>query len=173
LPVLSEDSFIAYSGAIGEALHISKKTLATEHGRESAALPGDYADMHGWPQLAQAVESVYDALPPQDRARASIVASNYGEAAAIDFFGAGHGLPPALSGHNQYFLWGTHGQSGDIVIDVNGNCGASAHLFRETTLALKFSASYAISYESPMPIMLCRGLKVPLAQLWPKIKNYI
>jgi hypothetical protein len=173
LPVLSEDNFIAYSGAISEAMHISQKTLATERGRESAALPGDWADMHGWPQLAQAVQSVYNGLTPADRARTSIVASNYGEAAAIDFFDAGLGLPPALSGHNQYFLWGTRGQSGDIVIDIHGDCGAAAHLFRESTLALTFTSRYAVSYEKSIPIMLCRGLKVPLAQLWPKLKMYI
>ena len=33
--------------------------------------------------------------------------NNYGEAAAIDVFGRGLGLPPAVSGHNNYYLWGT------------------------------------------------------------------
>jgi hypothetical protein len=36
--------------------------------------------MHGWPELAAAVERVYDALPPQDRARAVVLADNYGTA---------------------------------------------------------------------------------------------
>ena len=42
--------------------------------------------MHGWPQLAQTVADVYDALAPADRAKAVAVAQNYGEAAAIEFF---------------------------------------------------------------------------------------
>ena len=57
------------------------------------------------------------------RAQAAIVASNYGEAAAIDFFGGRYGLPPALSGHNNYWLWGWRNYSGNVVIDVNGDCG--------------------------------------------------
>ena len=40
-----------------------------------------------------------------------------------------------LSGHNQYFLWGTHGYSGNVVIDVAGDCGAREHLFASSELA--------------------------------------
>jgi len=173
LPVLPEKTFIAYAAKVGDILHIPRSTLATERLREGSALPGDYADMHGWPELAQIVEFIYDSLTPEERARTSIIASNYGEAAAIDFFGSGHGLPPVLSRHNQYFLWGTHGQSGDIVIDVNGTCGGSAHIFDEVNRAATFSAPYAVAYEDHIPISLCRGIRQPLAQLWPRLKLYI
>jgi hypothetical protein len=61
------------------------------------------------------------ALPEPDRRRAAILASNYGEAAAIDVFGAKDHLPPALSEQNQYFLWGTRGYDGSVVIAVNAN----------------------------------------------------
>ena len=65
------------------------------------------SDEFGWRELARDVEAAYAALPPADRARAAIFASNYGEAAAIDVYGTG--LPPALSGNNQYYLWGPRG----------------------------------------------------------------
>jgi hypothetical protein len=173
LPVLPEAAFVAYQDRIQSILHISSKTVATEHSRETSTLPGDWSDMHGWPEMAATVASVYSALPANDRARAVIVASNYGEAAAIDFFGAKYHLPPALSGHNQYFLWGTHGYTGDVLIDVAGDCGASAHLFRHASRAATFSAPYVISYENHLPIMLCRGIKKPLAEIWPAVKHYI
>jgi hypothetical protein len=173
LPVLPEATFVAYQDRVQSVLHISSKSVATEHNRENSALPGDWADMHGWPQLAATVARVYRGLPESDRARAVIVASNYGEAAAIDFFGTQYHLPPALSGHNQYFLWGTHGYSGDVLIDVGGDCGAKDRLFRESQRAATFSAPYAISYENHLPIMLCRGIKKPLAEIWPAVKAYI
>jgi hypothetical protein len=173
LPVLPEAAFVAYQNRVQSILHISSKTVATEHSRETSTLPGDWADMHGWPEMAATVASVYSALPANDRARAVIVASNYGEAAAIDFFGAKYHLPPALSGHNQYFLWGTHGYTGDVLIDVAGDCGASAHLFRHASRAATFSAPYVISYENHLHIMLCRGIKKPLAEIWPAVKHYI
>jgi hypothetical protein len=126
--------------------------------------------MHGWPQRAAAVTRVYAARPTADRARAVIAASNYGEASAIEFFG--HGLPPVISGHNQYFLWGTHGYTGDVVIDVHGDCGGDAHLFRSSHLAARFSAPYIMPYEDGITIMVCRGIKKPLAEIWPSVKSY-
>ena len=84
-----------------------------------------------------------------------------------------YGLPPAISGHNNYWLWGTHGYSGNVIIDVHGDCGASEHLFRTSRLAGRFDAPWVISYEHDIPIMVCTGLKIPLTTLWPKLRNYI
>jgi hypothetical protein len=60
----------------------------------------------GWPQLVAQVASAYDSIPAAQRATAGIVTANYGEAGAIDRYGAAHGLPKAWSGHNGYGLWG-------------------------------------------------------------------
>ena len=170
LPILSEQSFLAYQDRLLTTLHMSKDVTATEHHRESSALPGDWADMHGWPEIAATVKSVYDALPSEDRSQAVVVASNYGEAAAVQFFAPG---VPVISGHNQYWLWGTQGYKGNVVIDINGDCGAKESLFMNSRRAAVFSTPYAISYETNMPIMICRGIKVPLVQLWPQKKEYI
>jgi len=172
LPVLGEQQMVDYQAWVGKLLHVSKSTMATER-HQTAALPTDWADMHGWPELAATVARVYHALPPDQRAQAAIVTSNYGEAGAIDFFGPPYGLPPAISGHNNYWLWGTHGYTGTVIIDVNGDCGASQHLFETSREAARFNPQWVISYERDIPIMVCTGLKVPLATLWPKLKNYI
>jgi hypothetical protein len=129
--------------------------------------------MHGWPQLVATVARVYDSLPPAQRARTAIVASNYGEASAIDFFGPAYGLPQALSGHNNFWLWGTHGYSGDTIIDVNGDCGAAGHLFRSSRVAARSNPAWVVPYEKNIPIMLCSGIRAPLATVWPSIKHYI
>jgi Dolichyl-phosphate-mannose-protein mannosyltransferase len=169
-PVLPVPAFLAYQRALGSVLPLN--ATVTEHHKQSV-LPQEYADMYGWPQLADSVTQVYGSLPARDRARAVIAASNYGEAAAIEFFGAGRNLPPVISGHNQYYLWGTHGASGDVVIDVNGDCGSSAHLFRSSHRAATFTAPYVMPYEDDMPILVCRGIRKPLAQIWPSVKSYI
>ncbi len=172
MPVLSEPQMLAYSAAVTGALHINRGSMQTERHRTSP-LPEDWADMHGWPELTETVARVYDALPPSQRAQAAIVASNYGEAAALDFFGARLGLPPALSGHNNYWLWGPRGYSGNVVIDVNGDCGAADHLFQSARLATRFDSPWSISYERNIPIMVCTGIKTPLSALWPKLRDYI
>ena len=130
----------------------------------------DWADMHGWPELAATVAKVYQSLSPGDRAQAAIVAGNYGEAAAIDFFGRQYGLPPVISGHNQYYLWGTHGYSGNVVIDVAGDCGAREHLFAYQRARGDLHITVDQPYEDGIPIMVCRGIQRPLAELWPRVK---
>jgi hypothetical protein len=172
LPVLSEPAMVSYGAFVGNALHIKRSAMQTERHRTSL-LPEDWADMHGWPELAATVAQIYDALPPEERAQAAVVASNYGEAAAIDFFGPQYHLPPALSGHNNYWLWGTHGYSGNVIIDVNGDCGAAGHLFRTSRQAARSDPPWVISYEQNIPIMVCTGIRTPIAQLWPKLRLYI
>ncbi len=64
LPVLSEPDDVVYTAALMRAMHVSSATLATEHHRTSV-LPSDYADMHGWPELAATVERVVATLSPR------------------------------------------------------------------------------------------------------------
>jgi 4-amino-4-deoxy-L-arabinose transferase-like glycosyltransferase len=174
LPVLSETAMLDYTAFASRALHIPRSALATEHGR-TAALPEDWADMHGWPELVSTVATIYYALPAAQRDQAVVVASNYGEAAAIDFFGPRYGLPPAISGHNNYWLWGTHGYTGNVIIDVNGDCGVHNFpgLFRNAWLAIRSNPAWVISYEQNIPISVCTGITQPLSQLWPKLRRYI
>ena len=41
------------------------------------------------------------------------------KAGAIDFFGRRYRFPPALSGHQTYFVWGPRGYSGNCLIVLN------------------------------------------------------
>ena len=168
MPVLPEPAYIAYSRAVYRALGTDEDAMKTEN-HALGQLPQDYADMHGWPELAATVGRVYDALPPADRAKAVAFAQNYGEAAAIEFFAP---RVPVISGHNQYWLWGPRGHDGSVVIDVAGDCGAKLHLFHSAVRAATFSAPYVMPYEDDIPIMVCRGLKVPIDALWPTLKAY-
>jgi len=174
LPVLSENAMLAYTDFASRLLHVPRSAMATEHGR-SAALPEDWADMHGWPELTETVARIYESLPPGQRRRVAIVANNYGEAAAIDFFGGAYGLPPAISYHNNYWIWGTHGASGDVVINVNGDCGRRDFpgLYRASRLVTRSNPPWVISYEQNIPISLCTGITAPLGELWPKLRRYI
>jgi len=168
MPVLSEMQYVAYANALQR---IGIVTAHSEENHRAAVLGQTFADMHGWPQLAASVTRVYESLPANERVQAAIAASNYGEASAIVFFGPKE-LPPVLSGHNQYFLWGTHGVSGNVIIDVDGDCGASLHLFHSSRRAATFSNPYVMPYEDDLPIMVCTGITRPFASIWPSGKDY-
>ncbi|HXO17432.1 MAG TPA: glycosyltransferase family 39 protein, partial [Candidatus Dormibacteraeota bacterium] len=129
------------------------------------------SDEFGWRELARTVDAAYAALPATDRVTAAIFASNYGEAAAIDFYGAD--LPPALSGNNQYYLWGPREYDGSVVIAVNVDPGAWSSICTSSRVIAHFGTSpYAMPYERDRPILLCRGMHPPLPQLWPSFKHY-
>ncbi|HEY5258341.1 MAG TPA: glycosyltransferase family 39 protein [Candidatus Baltobacteraceae bacterium] len=170
LPILPIPQFLAYGKALNSALHLKSKDVATEHNR-LGRLPQDYADMQGWPEMVAAVAKVYDTLPPARRARAAIFTDNYGEAAAIDFFGGAYGLPPALSGHNQYWLWGPRGYDGSTVVKIGGD-GATS-VFARSRVATRFANPWGMPYEDDLPIWLLEDPKRPLDTIWPSTKTYI
>ena len=169
LPVLPEDAYVAYEGKVFGALHVPSKVLATENRREASKLPGDWADMHGWPELAAAVRRVYDLLPKQEQAQAVVLADNYGTASAIEFFTPG---VPVISTHNQFWIWGTHGYTGDVLVQVGGTCFASFHRYTSRTVVTTFTSRWGIGYEQNLPIAICRGSGSPLTGLWPQVKAY-
>jgi hypothetical protein len=171
LPILSEQAMAAYTVRVESALGVHRSVLQNERGA-TATLPNDWADMHGWPELVRTVAAVRDRLPPVERWEAAIYTSNYGEASAINFFGPALGLPPALSGHNNYWLWGPGVFTGGTVIEVGGDCFARQHAYAHATVAAYFDNPWAMSYERHTPIVVCTGMQIPLARLWPQLKNY-
>jgi hypothetical protein len=165
LPILSIGVFVRYQKAVG------LMPSAGEH-QTLGVLPQYYADMFGWREMAEKVAAVYWSLPVQDRARAVFFGNNYGEAAAIDVFGRRLGLPPAISGHNNYYNWGPRGYDGSVVIIVGGSTDYYAELFSSFEIAGRITTPYAMPFETDQPIYVLRGMKMPLHDYWPTVKTY-
>jgi hypothetical protein len=169
MPILPVETFVRFNGVVASILPLD---AAKTENHADGILPQDWADMHGWPELAEKVAEAVRSLAPEERAKAVIVARNYGQAAAIEFFGRDYDLPLVVSGHNQYFLWGTHGKTGDVLIDVDGDCGEDIQLYSSSTLATTFTHPYVMPYENNLTIRICRGINQPLAQVWPGLRYY-
>ncbi|HEV3091450.1 MAG TPA: glycosyltransferase family 39 protein [Candidatus Cybelea sp.] len=172
MPILPERTMSAYD-EVAVRMVAGEVALAKSERTDIGNLPPDWGDMHGWQELAATVAGIYRALPPGRRAQAAILASNYGEAAALDFYGPQYGLPPALSGNNQYWLWGPRGKSGSVLIDVHGDCMRGAHLYRYRRVVARFSNPWGRPFENGFPISLCEGITQPLAAYWPQLRAYI
>jgi hypothetical protein len=169
LPVLPLQNYIAYQNAVGRALHVD---FGLPDDRRRSVPIQYYADMLGWPQLVSSVASVYDALPPEQRAHAAIMTSNFGEASAIDVYGAAFDLPHAISGNNNFWLWGPQDYSGSTVIEVNADPAQARRLFAHVRVAAVFTNPHAMAYENDVPILVCSGIREPLARLWRHLKVY-
>jgi len=165
VPILPVESFIAWQRTLGLA-------PSSDENHALGPLPQYYADMFGWRELARKIGEAYQALPPEDRAKAVFFAGNYGEAAAIDLFGAPWNLPPAISGHNNYFLWGPRGHDGSVVLTMSATRERLLERFESVEEVGRLDDPYAMPYETARPIYLCRGLKGSLIEDWPKLKHY-
>ncbi len=165
LPILPVEVFLRYQHAIGF-------TPSTGEHQRLRTLPQYYADMFGWREMAEQVAAVYWSLPPQDRERAVFFGNNYGEAAAIDVFGRRLGLPPAISGHNNYYLWGPRGHDGSVIIRLGGSTEDFAAAFSSFEVAGRIASPYAMPYENDKSIYVLRGMRIPLEDDWPRLKTY-
>ena len=165
LPVLPIQDFIAYERAIGFRPSTGERL-------KLAALPQYYADQFGWPEMAETVGKAYQALPPDDRKRAVFFAWNYGDAAAIDFFGAPFGLPPAISAHENYFLWGPRGTDGSVVLILGGMRENLLKMFRTVEPVGRFDHPLAMPEERDQTLWLCRDIKEPIEQVWPRLRHF-
>jgi len=165
LPVLPIETFVRYQS------HLPFELPKTERSFIGESLPQYYADEFPWPGMVAAVAGVYHSLTPEEQQRVAIFGSNYGQAGAIDFFGPQYGLPKAISGHQNYFLWGPRHYTGDIVILLGGLEKEAREQFDSVTVAATPQNPYAYRYEN-RPILLCRGLKWDLQKDWARVKNW-
>ena len=60
-----------------------------------------------------------------------------------------------------------------VIIHVGGNPDRWQRLCHSVTVAGSFGAPYAMPYENDRPIFICRGLRIPLASLWPRLQRYL
>ncbi|TMP97959.1 MAG: glycosyltransferase family 39 protein [Verrucomicrobia bacterium] len=140
----------------------------------TAALPQHFADRFGWKEMARSVARAYHSLPSYDQKRAAIFCQNYGQAGAIDFFGPKYGLPPAISGHQNYFVWGPRDYTGDVVLVLDDRADDEREQFESVEdLGPMESSPWAMPWEQRNHIFLCRNLKGGLKKLWPNLKTWM
>ncbi|MFO1114603.1 MAG: hypothetical protein U1E28_02905 [Beijerinckiaceae bacterium] len=137
-----------------------------------APITHSFSDELGWRDMVKSVSAAFHALPAEDQAKVAIIASNYGEAAALDVYGAVEGLPTPVSGHNQYWLWGPRGHDGSVVLYVGGNVERWRPLCRSIEVVGTFGGPYVMPYENNRSIVLCRGMRRPLDEMWPRMKRF-
>ena len=164
LPLLSPANYVAYATKIGF------KPPKQEVHHESV-LPQIFADQFGWTELVDQVAQFYNSLPPETRTESAILTGNYGEAGAIDLFGPKYDLPAAISGHQTFYYWGTHGQSAENLITLQYGriyLGEICNSVREIAV---HSSEWGMAEENHA-IYFCQGLKKPLEEIWPDQKHW-
>ena len=166
VPVFSPDGFLAYMH------YLPVKPPVMEHAHARAALPQWYSDQFGWNEIVEETAVAWNEIPPDQRHDCGIFAQDYGAAGAIDFLGRRYGLPPALSTHQTWWLWGPRGYSGNCVVVLGDRRERLEQLF-ENVQYVGTTPDNPYALEKLLSVYLCRGAKFgTLAQLWPQLKKW-
>jgi len=165
LPILPVDTFVRYQKALGE-------TPGTDERKSMGDLPQQWADRQGWVEIVDTFAGAWRSLPQDERSKAAIFASDYGVAGALDHFGPARGLPKAISGHNNYWLWGPRGATGEVVLVHSDDEKRLRATFASVELYRRISCGRCMPYENGMSVWICRKPRADLKTLWPKTKNF-
>jgi hypothetical protein len=165
IPLLPTDSYIHYSAALGIR-------AGTEEKKDVGRLPQFFADRQGWDRLVDQVAAAFDRLSPGERASARVFVGNYGDAGAIELLGRSRGLI-AISGHNNYWLWGPAGSSGGVLVVLTRSRERLDRQFASVERVGETDCGDCMPYETHVPIYVVRGMKPPLLpELWPSLRHY-
>ncbi|HEV2387934.1 MAG TPA: glycosyltransferase family 39 protein [Candidatus Acidoferrales bacterium] len=145
------------------------KPAATERSHLAAALPQYFADQFGWREMTAAAASAYWSLPAADRARAAIIGNDYGQSAAIDFFGLTYGLPPAIGVHQNYWLWGPGKATGEVLIVLGDSYEGLSSKCDHVAVGAYYDNPYGLEHD---PVLICYGLGADLHEWWPQLKKW-
>ncbi len=132
-------------------------------------------DQVGWPTYVRQVGGVYDALPPAERAVALVVAGNYGEAGAIDRYGATYGLPRPFSGHNALAEEAPPDTRAPAVVVGEGAVRVASR-FATCAVVTRLDNGADLAHpvdneEQGEPVAVCRDPRQTWAQVWPAFRH--
>ncbi|ASW54061.1 glycosyltransferase family 39 protein [Plantactinospora sp. KBS50] len=164
---------VALNAAATAALGLPIYPVRTLPETPEAAMNHDAGETVGWPELVRTVATVYASIPTDERAGAVIVASNYGEAGAIDRYGPAHGLPRPYSPHLAFWRWGPppDAATGPVIVVGGGPVGPTGWC-GSVRLAARVDNGYGLDNdEQDTPIWLCRDIRAPWSQVWPKLRD--
>ncbi|MHB1271997.1 MAG: glycosyltransferase family 39 protein [Rhodanobacter sp.] len=143
--------------------------------RISRAAHDNFAEQIGWRQLVAEVASIYRALPAGERAHTGVLASNYGEAGAIDLYGPALGLPAAISGVNSWWYRGYGNPPPTTLIVLGADPEDIRKAPADCTPVGRVSNHQGVANEETRDhpeIFVCRHLRIPWPSLWLKLRSY-
>jgi hypothetical protein len=165
LPFLPVKTYIRYAERAGMG-------PGSYEGKEVSQLHQFYADMFGWEHMAETVSKVYAALPEEERDRTVAWGANYGEAGALEYYSRKYELPPVISSHNSYWIWGYGSPHYRTVIFIGVEREDVAGSFDEVEEAGTIQCDYCMPYENNLTVFVCRGPKVAWDAVWDSVKHY-
>ena len=129
-------------------------------------------DTVGWPAYVDEVAAAYRRLPERMRENTALVASNYGEAGALDRYGPARGLPRVYSPQNQLYFQGRPPESATTALIVGGEATFAARLFGRCQRLGRLDNRVGVDNEEQgQLIVACVAPVGGWPRVWPQLKH--
>jgi 4-amino-4-deoxy-L-arabinose transferase-like glycosyltransferase len=125
---------------------------------------GFFKDEIGWSEMSAQVQRAWQELPTTDRAGGVILAHNYGEASALQFYG--HNLGPVLSGHLSWQYWRPRRLPQRFALTVGYDQSGLQALCRSWRPLARIENRWRLDNEERAQLIAACTLKQPLDSLW-------
>lgn len=146
--------------------------VAPIHDLHKTSFEYDIGETVAWPTYVREIAGAWNNLPASIRGHSAIVASNYGEAGAVDRYGPALGLPAAYSGHMGFWYWGSPPAGVTSILGVGFDPGYLQSFFSNVRLVARLNNQLDVNNdEQHAPLWLATGLRQPWRLTWPQLKD--
>jgi hypothetical protein len=133
----------------------------------------DAGETVGWPAYVAEIAQAYQQVPHDQRADTIVLASNYGEAGAVQRYGPAHGLPRVYGVQNAFWLWGPPTPSARTVVAVGFDRSQLGELLDHVTFATSLNNHESVDDdEQGTPVYICTGIRRPWSATWSSLRDY-
>ncbi len=135
--------------------------------RSSVWKAGYFKDEIGWQEMTGQVERAWANAGSPDRADGVVLAQNYGEASALQFYG--RGLPSILSGHLSWQYWRPGRLPQRFALTVGYGVGDLDNLCRVWRVVAHIENRWKLGNEERGRLIAACTLKAPLGSDWNRL----
>jgi len=165
---------LVVGGVVAASITMPLAPIGSKWFQVADKIDNDFGEEIGWPELVGEVAQIYNSLPPAERQSTGILATNYGEAGAINLYGPAYGLPRAISGVNSFWYEGFPSPPPKSLVIIGlGDDERNRH-FAECELAGQVTNLFGIQNEETehRDIYVCRQLRQSWPDFWNDFRYY-
>jgi hypothetical protein len=170
LPIYKPEKLAAYY----KAKHLEKTGFLKWEDLQNHPLPQDFGDMLGWKEMTGKTAKAYSLLSDEEKKNTFIFADNYGEAAAINYYGKKHNLPIVYSDNASFLYWLPDSSHIDNFIIITDDKQEMQHDFIKdfSSVILSDSVTNPFAREHGSLIIIMKGANEKFNQMFrEKIKK--
>jgi hypothetical protein len=147
--------------------------LSAVHDSPIVALNYDAGETIAWPTYVREIAAVTPGPPLGVGGATQILASNYGEAGAVDRYGGRLGLAKAHGVQNANWVWGPPPSRAREILAVGFSSSRLTPYFTKVELVALLNNHLGVDDdEQGAPVWLCSGRRQPWSTIWPKLRRY-